>query len=234
MGRMPNTSGWPRRLGKIRGDVRTGIFPPKQWQGVLWPATLEGRIATSAVIHGIVVFLFFNSWWLGARHLKPAGTSAGSHVMMAYHPGKPTPPRLVHHIQVTRRYPRAVAIPVIQAETPKTPETSGNDAQGSGTVSIAYVESFPRQRPDLSNAGATGEVVIDVEIDNTGHVAQVHARKGMGRGIDDMVVATVERWVFYPAMRNGHAVSSERELHFHFDRRRDANCGWECFALEGQ
>jgi protein TonB len=74
-----------------------------------------------------------------------------------------------------------------------------------------------------------------VVIDDTGKVARAKARRGMGHGIDEVVVATVEQWVFYPAMRNGRAVASEQELHFHYERGRAADpCGWDCFALAGR
>jgi TonB family protein len=194
--------------------------------------TLRGRVGASAFLHLVAVALLLNAWWMGAPRLKPAGTATGQHVMVTYNPGKPAPPRPAPPRQASsRRYRKANVVPLLPADT-RTPPIQGNDALGSGTVSLMYVKAFPGQKPDLSGAGTTGDVVVDVEIDDTGHVAQVHARRGMGAQIDDLVVATVEHWVFYPAMRNGHAIPSERELRFHFDRRRDPNCGWECFALE--
>ena len=210
------------------------LYDWRHWQARLWPATLRSRVGLSAGLHLLAVFCVLNAWWLGAPRLKPAGTSAGRHVTVTYNPGKPVPvPPQARRAVVTRHYPRAALAAPAEEATAKT-AVQGSDALGSGTVSLLYVQAFPRQKPDLSKAGATGDVVVDVEIDDTGHVAQVHARHGMGAQIDDMVVATVERWVFYPAVRDGRAVRSERELRFHFDRRSDANCGWECFALEEQ
>ncbi|AFL88982.1 Gram-negative bacterial tonB protein [Terriglobus roseus DSM 18391] len=209
---VPGTAAWMRSSGR-------------QWTITSFPKTL------SALLHLGAVFVLVNAWWLSAPRLKPAGTSTGQHVMVTYNPGKPAPP-VPHRVTTHSQYPKTTPTPAMPQDANAAPTVQGNDALGSGTVSLLYVQAFPGQKPDLSGAGVTGDVIVDVEIDDTGHVAQVHARRGMGAQIDDLVVATVERWVFHQALRNGIAVRSERELRFHFDRRRDADCGWECFALE--
>jgi protein TonB len=198
------------------------------------PSLFSRRVGGSILLHLAAAFLFWNAWWCSAPRLTPAGTSKGRNVVVTYNPGRlaPAPPLPVRRAISPKRLslvkPISPAVP--DAKTEAT--VQGNDALGNGTVSLLYVQAFPEQKPDLSTVGTTGDVVVDVEIDDTGHVAQVHARHGMGSGIDDQVVATVEHWIFHPAVRDGRAISSERELHFHFDRRRDPNCGWECFALQ--
>ncbi|SEB46064.1 energy transducer TonB [Terriglobus roseus] len=221
------------RLSDLRRRLALIPAAAPRARGVRWLETLPGRAMFSACLHLLALLVLVNAWWMGAPRLKPAGTATGRHVLVTYNPGKPaplppTPPRRA----MARRYPRANVLPVVADDASAAPPVQGNDALGTGTVSLLYVQAFPGQKPDLSGAGTTGDVIVEVEIDDTGHVAQVHARRGMGAQIDDLVVATVERWLFHPAMRNGHAVASERELRFHFDRRRNENCGWECFALE--
>jgi protein TonB len=222
------------RLAEVRH--RGALIPPGRAQGRwgLWQTVSElpGHAALSTVLHLLAAFVLLNAWWLGAPRLAPAGTSAGQRVMVTYNPGKAAPPPPAHRAVDRRRYPRVAPAPDMPQEARTPPLVQGNDALGSGSVSLLYVQAFPGQKPDLSSAGTTGDVVVDVEIDDTGHVAKVHARRGMGAKIDDMVVATVEHWIFHPALQNGHAVRSERELRFHFDGRGDPNCGWECFALQ--
>lgn len=206
----------------------------------LWQATgrfgrtLEGKVTFSVVAHALVLFVLINGWWFGIRRLRPAGTANGSQMAIAY-----VPARSVAAQKAVRRLPPpkvlspALTLPVAPSETVDAPAAEAVEALGSGTIGIEYVQGFPRQRPDLTAAGVTGDVVIDIQIDDNGHVAQIHQREGMGPGVDDMVIATVQQWIFRPAIKNGRAVSSERELHFHYDRRRDpSGCGWECFALE--
>ena len=42
--------------------------------------------------------------------------------------------------------------------------------------------------------------------------------KGLGYGVDEAVMATVQQWTFHPATRNGQPVPSEQELLFHYER----------------
>ena len=117
-------------------------------------------------------------------------------------------------------------------EAPATPHETGDDARGDGSASLRYVQAFPDQRPDFSGLGATGDVVVDVQIDDTGHVQRAFARRGMGSAIDAMVIATVEHWMFDPARKDGHPVASVQELHFHYDRNGSkGSCGWDCIDL---
>ncbi len=41
---------------------------------------------------------------------------------------------------------------------------------------------------------------------------------GLGYGVDETVIATVEQWVFHPALASGRPVASEQELHFHYEK----------------
>jgi len=98
--------------------------------------------------------------------------------------------------------------------------TTGDDAMGSGNVNIALVRSFPAPKPDLSKLprGTSGDVVVDIVIDADGKVASLTTTKGLGFGVDEAVIATVQGWLFQPATKDGKPVSSEQELHFHYER----------------
>jgi protein TonB len=61
-------------------------------------------------------------------------------------------------------------------------------------------------------------VVIDIVIDATGKIVQLSMAKGVGHGVDEAVIATVQHWTFHPATRNGQPVASEQELLFHYER----------------
>lgn len=208
----------------------------RRWarQAELLLQTQRGQLAASLLVHLLALFLVTNAWWIGARKLRPAGTRQGARVMMTYNPGKLSQTHEVKRALKRHALPKKVVeLPVPVVVPQEDPGTRGNEALGDGNVSIAYVQAFPAQRPDLSSVGATGDIVIDLQIDDTGHIARVRARRGMNAQIDEMVLATVQQWVFHPAVKNGHPVSSEQELHFHYDRRRNPNgCGWECITLE--
>ena len=123
----------------------------------------------------------------------------------------------------------STAVPAVE----HADETAGNDALGTDTAGILLITAFPAQVPDLSRlqAGASGDLVIEVLIDSNGRVATARARKGVGHEIDEMVLATVEQWVFHPVTKDGRPVRSEQELHFHYHRGCDPMLGWGCFEL---
>lgn len=205
----------------------------KEWRG-----TLEGKVAGSATLHLLVLFFAANAWWMRAGKLRPVGSPAGSRLLMRYNPVKELPQKPGTRKQPihTVRPPKGpIVAPVQVPEFEKASRVGSDEALGTGEVSITYVQAFPAQKPDLAGIGPTGDIKLDVQIDQTGHIARIRARSGMTDSIDRMVIATVEQWVFQPAMRNGHPVTSSEELHFHYDRARSSgSCGWDCFTLEAQ
>jgi protein TonB len=172
-----------------------------------------------------------------AMHIAPVmlpGTRDGSHLVLAYAPG-----RSPSQQNVTLPNPHAAALkplpirqktikPQAQSASLNTPtpasrptdSTPGNDALGTGDISIALLAVFPTPRPDLSQLphGSKGDVVLDVVIDENGKIAQLTMQRGVGHGVDESVIATVRQWAFHPATRNGKPVASEQELLFHFER----------------
>ncbi|MBW8747775.1 MAG: energy transducer TonB [Acidobacteria bacterium] len=197
-------------------------------QSALLLQTQQGRVAVSTGLHLLALFVVANAWWIGARKLKPAGTRQGARVLMTYNPGKLSQAHevkraLKHHVLPKK----VVEAPVVVTPPVDPPGERGNEALGDGNVSIAYVQAFPQERPDLSAVGATGDIFVDLQIDDTGHIARVHARRGMGAQIDQMVLATVQQWVFHPAVKNGRPISSEHtyaKLMWEYRAELDPRC----------
>jgi periplasmic protein TonB len=97
---------------------------------------------------------------------------------------------------------------------------AGADSLGSGNINIALVSYFPTPKPDLSTLprGTKGDVILDIVIDTTGKIADIKMTSGLGHGIDENVIATVQQWTFRPATKDGQPVASEQELHFHYEK----------------
>jgi len=205
----------------------------REWAGGGFAGVVRGRLGFSIAVHGVVLFVLLNAWWFGAKHLKRAGSSKGTQVMLNYATGKPSPepaPRRqapVKPRQSVTKLHSNTPVPV-QEEATAAPAV---EAQGDGPASILFVQAFPSQRPQLSNADATSDLIVDVQIDEKGRVVETHKRRGMSAGVDEVVIATVQQWIFHPAMKDGHAIPSVQELHFRFDARKNPACGWECFQL---
>lgn len=190
------------------------------------------RVLGSIGLHLLVV-----GWLIHVRPLRIApvrlpGTAKGSRMLLTYSPG-----RAPAQVRTTLKSPRTAVVkpspkPKVETEKPEplqvaTPSpasanpdaTTGNDALGTGDVNIALLSFFPVPKPDLTQLphGTRGDVVIDVVIDADGKIVQLKMAKGLGYGVDETVMATVQQWTFHPATRNGRPVPSEQELLFHYE-----------------
>ncbi|HEX7288372.1 MAG TPA: energy transducer TonB [Candidatus Angelobacter sp.] len=61
-----------------------------------------------------------------------------------------------------------------------------------------------------------GDVIVEVTIDSQGSVVEEKLLQGLGSSIDERVLAAVREWRFRPATRNGVAIASKHDVHFHF------------------
>lgn len=159
-----------------------------------------------------------------------AGNKNGHYLTLSWSPGgKPT----VSTLATAKQAPpadalRKLAAPTVSAPTPQPATESGRggtasgestDSLGSGDIVLALTTNHPPPKPDLSQLphGTHGDVVVDIVIDTTGHIAQSTLVRGLGAPIDTAVLATVQQWTFTPATRNGQPITSEQELLFHYD-----------------
>ena len=188
----------------------------------------------SAAVHvfGILLFLHVHTGFIAPVRLP--GTSSGSHLVLTYAPGRSPASqnatiRKPHYAKAKSIVPKPKTEPVNEeakamiSPTPaqtKTDEQPGNDALGTGDVNIALLAHFPTPKPDLSQLprGTRGDVVLDIVIDETGKIVHLSIARGVGHGVDESVIATVQQWTFHPATRNGKPVASEQELLFHYEK----------------
>lgn len=70
-------------------------------------------------------------------------------------------------------------------------------------------------RSDLPS-GIQGDVIVEITIDAQGTVVEERLLQGLGHGVDDRVIAVLRDWRFHPATRNGVAIPSKHDVHFHF------------------
>jgi protein TonB len=158
------------------------------------------------------------------------GDRAGHLLALTYSPGSgapaaelksPRPPatKAVHAPMVTAPVPAPTAPAAVAAAT-STDTASGADALGDGNTTLALMVVHPSPKPDLSQlpAGTRGDVIVDVVIDRSGRIAKSTMTRGLGHGVDETVMATIQQWTFQPATRNGVPVDSEQELLFHYER----------------
>jgi protein TonB len=157
-------------------------------------------------LNGHVILLSYNP---GGSIAPPA----------ALHSAKPLPPTPAKSHALTAPTPAQAAAP---AATPSVnaDTTPGADGLGDGEIKIALELNHPYPRPDLGKlpSGTRGDVIVDIVIDKTGHIASFTLTHGLGHGVDETVLATIQQWSFTPATRDGEPVASEQELLFHYER----------------
>ncbi len=221
------------RRGFAAGAKRVSEWsePLARWAEPHVRELLQNRFVLSFAVHGVVLFVLLNAWWFGAKRMKPAGSSHGVQVMLLASVGAPkASPPAQHHAVAPRRVVATTATSKIAPE-PEAEAAPAVEALGDGPATILFIQGFPSQPPQIAGGDLTRDLIVDVQIDETGRVRQTHKERGMGAGVDDVIIATLLQWVFQPAMRSGKAIPSVQELHFHFDARRNPSCGWECVQL---
>ena len=189
----------------------------------------SGWAAASIVLHLSVlgVLLYHRQPQLIPDQLP--GELSGHHLLLTYSPGDSAPPstfktqkqpanKAVFPHPVPARIPAPIT-PSAATPSTSTGASSGADALGQGDTTLALVVVHPSPKPDLSQlpSGTRGDVVVDVVIDQTGRIAKSSLARGLGHGIDETVLATIQQWTFQPATRNGVPVASEQELLFHYE-----------------
>ncbi len=165
--------------------------------------------------------------------VRSPGTEHGSRIMLTYSPGRaPSPSRVAAVTPASSPTPLKSKLtfklqPQLQASsnttqpaTPSAEAKQGGNALGLGNVTVALATFFPAPKPDLSRLppGTRGDVVIDVTIDEQGHIVETRVDESLGHGVDETVLATIQTWTFKPATKDGKAVASEQQILFHYER----------------
>lgn len=185
----------------------------------------------SIAIHAAAILCFIDGVHHSA-HLKPyrlPGTDKGDTYLTYYAPGSAHPVATAAELKSHDKAKPAVSekhtleAPKPQSSEPASKAGVGASAEsglGEGDITIALQSYFPYPKPDLSALphGTKGDVILDAVIDENGKIKELTLLRGLGSPIDQQVIATVQQWIYTPAMRRGVPVASEQELHFHYER----------------
>jgi TonB family protein len=101
--------------------------------------------------------------------------------------------------------------------------TPDSTAPGNGADQQSAYPAFPvfSPRPAVLDRSllprSNQEVVVDVKVSPDGDVLEATLVKGLGNGLDQIVLDTVKTWRFHPATLNGNAIATEAELIFPFN-----------------
>jgi TonB family protein len=114
---------------------------------------------------------------------------------------------------------------VLEVEKPTTTTEAGSQSGSAydGPMSGDEVKpALPITFQDLKigrselPGGAPGDVIVEITIDAQGNVIEEKLLQGLGQNVDERVIAALRDWRFHPATRNGMAIPSKHDVHFHF------------------
>ena len=89
---------------------------------------------------------------------------------------------------------------------------SGDEVKPALPVAFQDLKIYRSELP----IGIQGDVIVEITIDAQGAVVEERLLQGLGHGVDDRVIAVLRDWRFHPATRNGVAIPSKHDVHFHF------------------
>jgi periplasmic protein TonB len=114
---------------------------------------------------------------------------------------------------------------VLERDKPSTSAEAGSElgsAYDGPTTGEEVKPALPVTFQDLRiprselPSGVQGDVIVEITIDAAGSVVEERLLQGLGHGVDERVIAVLRDWHFRPATRNGVAIPSKHDVHFHF------------------
>jgi len=195
-------------------------------------------IALSLAIHGLVVVAL--CWPTAPVFVKPIslahgeGGSATPVSVVLYVPNDlqlaaSSKPPLLSLPASTKKKAQKTRIRkrtnVLEAEKPNNSAEAGSElgsAYDGPTTGEEVKPALPVAFQDLKiprselPSGVQGDVIVEITIDAQGAVVEERLLQGLGHGVDERVIAVLRDWRFHPATRNGVAISSKHDVHFHF------------------
>jgi TonB family protein len=179
----------------------------------------RASLLASIFVHCCVVYL-----WLHRTpvFVKPSSAAAGAHglsenvtyfpaAQMAKPVAKKTPLRFQAKAVLAKKNPEKT-VARAGTEYGSVGSTSGTEARPAFPLVFPDPAVFPWQVPN----GLTGDVIVEVTIDEQGTVTDTRLLQSLKPDIDERVVATVRNWRFRPATVDGVAISSRQDVHFHY------------------
>lgn len=131
-----------------------------------------------------------------------------------------------HHPNPAPAKPKTVIQAPRASHEPSQPsaQTNSSNITGQGSDAQSMYPAYPTLSPSPQVRDRTllpqmtQRIIVDVDLDSSGRIAQTTLVKGMGNALDQLVLDTVSAWQFHPAMVNGQPTPSRIELVFPFDR----------------
>jgi TonB family protein len=202
------------------------------------------RVLASLSVHVVVILLVFVFMLRAVRvyRVKPASRCCMTARYWTNGMGMRAQPNLKASAGTTHSVEEAVKMKAL-LPTPAPPvKASAAQSEGSTSASSLGSPAQTKQQSIVTNGSGSGSqnaepaypiyspsphvadrallpvadqnVIVDVDVSETGLVTNEKLIRGLGNNIDQVVMDTVKAWRFHPAMVDGTAVPSVAELVF--------------------
>lgn len=132
----------------------------------------------------------------------------------------PVKPKTAFNAKITSERdvkPQNVAPSPVAAGSPSSSDVYGDTTGSNIRPAIEVTLIDPPVSRSVLPPGVQGDVVVEVTIDEHGNVVGTRLLKGLGYGIDEICMATVQnQWHYLPATRDGVPIPSKYDAHWHY------------------
>ena len=136
--------------------------------------------------------------WSGARGQEPASNHGAAHQMVA------------------DAHESAATNPAPSAGSPYGSLSDGVETGHEIRPALPAVTSEPLVTADDLHGISEGNVVVEITIDEAGHVVDKVVVRSLGPAVDVKVLAALDSWSFRPATRDGVPIPSKQDVVYHF------------------
>lgn len=154
-------------------------------------------------------------------------TPGPQEVLVAKHP-RPRLAQLTLPVPVVKQFNAKVTSQ--KATEPQSSEEVSSTTSGSPFSSdLNGYATGPDVRPAIETtlldppvskaeipSGVEGDVIVEITIDEHGNVTGAKLLKGIGYGIDEKILATVQNWHYRPATKDGVPIPSKYDARWHY------------------
>jgi len=74
----------------------------------------------------------------------------------------------------------------------------------------------PEFSDEARKAKYQGTVLLTIEVGEDGKPHKLRVLRGLGLGLDEKAIEAVSRWIFRPALRNGHPIRAAATIEVNF------------------
>ncbi len=179
--------------------------------------TIEGLTANDFVVteDGVPQTVEIFEFQKLASTPQVAPNSVSSYYLLGYYPSNPDPDGKYRRVKITCRAP-SVKLDYRPGYYAGRPVASDQNVVSDATAPVVIRRKQPEYSDGARKAKFQGSVVMAVDVDASGNVANARVMRSLGLGLDEKALEAVRQWTFTPATKDGRPAAMEVEVKMSF------------------